>query len=150
MWLDIICTHFIYYFLSLGMLVLCPLCPTVVDEKFLIKFKSHSFLSSSPSSDIGVVFKLGKDNRVCICSCTLGGGAHIILELDHLPGHQNPPLELSSYLLACPPVLEDCWKSLLQECGVVCICSSWLGGGEVAHVILELDHPLRHPGKLRK
>ena len=58
---------------------------------------------------------------VCICSSTLGGGegAHVILELDHPPGHQNPPLELSSYLLARPTVLEDCWKCLLQVFCVV-------------------------------
>ena len=53
---------------------------------------------------------------VCICSSTLGGGggAHVILELDQPPGHQNPPLELSSYLLAHPTVLEGI-KNVLQN-----------------------------------
>ena len=45
----------------------------------------------------------------------LGGeGAHVILELDQPPGHQNPPLELSSYLLAHPTVLEGI-KNVLQN-----------------------------------
>ena len=48
-----------------------------------------------------------------------GGGGHVIKELDHPPGHQNPPLELFFYLLARPTVLEDCWKYILQLCGVV-------------------------------
>ena len=128
MWLDIICTHFIYYILSLGMLVLCPLCPTIVNEKFWIKFKSHSFLSSSPSSEIGVFFKLGKDNRVCIYSSTLGGGGCSRNTWTWSPSWTS---ESSIGTVFLPPGTSSCTWRLLEISSLNMWCCTVTGVGGV-------------------